>query len=148
MLVRLRLLIIFACVYAAAFSQVKTDDWGEGDDEEDTLETARAEDGAGPKEDATVTLNGEIFQWKEEVHLQREDTLDISVRHLAAGSRVEIVAEKGGIPIGRKVFYANGKGELDLEVRTGSRKVKGKVTLAYTPGSAPGKERGIIVRVE
>jgi hypothetical protein len=148
MLVRLSLLFILACAGAAAFSQVKTDDWAEEDDEEDTLENAGAEEGAARRDDATITLNGEIFTWKKEVYLRREDTLEISVRHLAAGSRVEIVAEKGGISIGRKVFYANSKGELDLEVRTGSRKVKGRVTLAYTPVSALGKEREIIVMVE
>jgi hypothetical protein len=89
-----------------------------------------------------------VFNWAEEVHIKRGDTLEISVRDLAPASRVEIIAEKGGINLSRKVFYSNNRGELDLEVRIGSKKIKGKANLIYTPSGATKKEREVMIIVE
>jgi hypothetical protein len=120
----------------------------EEDMDEPTEEKALIDDRPSKKVEVTITLNGEIFEWKDEVHIQRGDTLDISVRDLAPASRVEIVAEKGGISLTRKVFYSNNRGELDLEVRVGSKKMKGKANLIYTPSGAAKKEKQVMVIVE
>ena len=128
----------------------QTTDWDEEDEEEEepTEEKALIDDRPAKKEEVTVTLDSKLFNWSEEVHVKKGDTLDISVRDLAPASRVEIVAEKGGIPLGRKVFYSNNRGELDLEIRVGSRKVKGKMTMIYTPSGAAKKEREVMIFVE
>lgn len=127
----------------------QTTDWDDEEEEDEpTEEKALIDDRPAKKEEVTVTLEGKVFDWAEEVHIKKGDTLDISVRDLAPASRVEIVAEKGGIPLSRKVFYCNNKGELDLEVRVGSRKVKGKATLIYTPSGAAKKEREVMIFVE
>ena len=133
----------------AAFSQNTNDAWDEEDDEEEPTEEKALIDASPVKqEEVTITLNGELFKWKEEVHIKREDTLEISVRDLAPGSKVEIIAEKGGINLSKKYFYANHKGELDLEVRIGNKRIKGKANLIYTPSGAPKKQREVTIIVE
>lgn len=134
----------------AALAQSTNGAWEEEDEEEDepTEEKALIDDRPAKKEDVTIRLNGEVFQWREEIHFKRNDTLDIAVRDLAPGSRVEIIAEKGGINLSKKVFYANSKGELDLEVRVGGKKVKGKANLIYTPSGGAKKQKEISIAVE
>lgn len=142
--------IIMVAIIAPLSAQ--STDWDkedpDADEEEPTEEKALIDDRPAKKEDVTITLDEKAFHWAEEVHIKKGDTIDISVRDLAPSSRVEIVAEKGGIPLSRKVFYSNNKGELDLEIRVGSRKVKGKATLIYTPSGAVKKEREVMIIVE
>lgn len=130
------------CLSLTAMAQT-TDVWGEEEEDEPTEEKALVDDRPEKKEEVTIKLNEELFQWKDELTIHRNDTLNISVRDLAPASRVEIVAEKGGISLGRKVFYANNRGELDLEIRNGNKKMKGNIVLSYTPSGAPKKEKSI-----
>jgi hypothetical protein len=148
---RIFLFMAFALAFtASAWTQNTGEAWEEEGDEEDepTEEKALIDDRPEKKEEVTVTLNGEVFQWAEEVHIKKEDTLEISVRDLAPASRVEIIAEKGGINLSRKIFYSNNRGELDLEVRMGNKKIKGKAKLIYTPSGASKKEREVMIFVE
>ena len=101
-----------------------------------------------PAEDVTIHLNEELYVWKDELTVHRGDTLTISVRDLAAGSKVEIIAEKGGISVGRKVFYSNHKGELDLEIRTGNKKMKGGIDLNYTASGGAKKQKSVHLIVD
>jgi hypothetical protein len=144
--------MVFAVVFAvAAFGQNTGEAWEEEDeleDEEPTEEKALIDDRPTKKDDVTIKLDGEVFTWREEIVIKREDTLDISVRDLAPGSRVEIIAEKGGINLSKKVFYSNAKGELDLEVRIGNKKIKGGATLIYTPSGGVKREKEINIIVE
>ncbi|MBL0018312.1 MAG: hypothetical protein IPP17_18190 [Bacteroidetes bacterium] len=146
------LFLAFAFVFSAtAFAQNTGEAWEEeGDEDEETPTEEKALIDARPekKSEVTVTLNGEVFNWAEEVRIKKEDTLLISVRDLAPASRVEIVAEKGGIDLSRKVFYSNNRGELDLEIRIGNKKIKGKAKLIYTPSGASKKEREVMIFVE
>jgi hypothetical protein len=136
----------------AAIAQTGGEAWEEEDDEEEdepTEEKALIDDRPMEKKrEVTITLDGEPFEWKDEIHIQRGDTIDISVRDLAPASRVEIVAAKGGINLTRKVYWANNMGELDLEVRIGGKKMKGTANLIYTPSGAPKKEKEIMVIVD
>jgi hypothetical protein len=146
------LFLAFAFAFSCTvFAQNTGEVWEEEDDEDEetpTEEKALIDDRPAKKEEVTVKLNGEVFNWAQEVHIKREDTLEISVRDLAPASRVEIVAEKGGIDLSRKVFYSNNRGELDLEIRIGNKKIKGKAKLIYTPSGATKKEREVMIFVE
>lgn len=126
--------------------------WEDDEDEEETEEVAPANDwdreGPGKHEDVAIRLNGKTFEWKEELKVKREDTLEISVRHLAPGSFVSVQMEKGGIKLSRKGYYANSLGQLDLEVRTGGKKVSGKAILFYTPSNGKKRERRVTVSIE
>jgi hypothetical protein len=139
--------LFLACFFLLAFTalaQTKVvDEWTEDDDEEPTEEKALLDDRPAKVEDVTIRLNDELFTWKDELTIHRNDTLSISVRDLAPSSRVEIIAEKGGISLGRKVYFSNNRGELDLEVRNGSKKMKGNILMNYTPSGALKKERSI-----
>lgn len=117
----------------------------EDEDEEEVISEDKAliDNTPTKREEVTVKLNDEVFDWREEVVLHRNDTITISVRDLAPASRVEIVADKGGIDLARKIFYSNKEGELDLEIRLGNRKMKGNITLSYTPSGAAKKSRAV-----
>ena len=121
------LFLAFAFVFSAtAFAQNTGEAWEEeGDEDEETPTEEKALIDARPekKSEVTVTLNGEVFKWAEEVRIKKEDTLLISVRDLAPASRVEIVAEKGGIDLSKK-DQRQGKADLHalrrIEKGTGS----------------------------
>jgi hypothetical protein len=132
------------------FAQTQSNDgWDDEDDEDEpTEEKALVDDRPAKKEEVTIRLNEELFVWKDDLTIHRDDTLTISVRDLAPGSRVEILADKGGINLARKIFYSNNKGELDLEIRIGNKKMKGNITLNYTPSGAAKKERSIHLVVD
>jgi hypothetical protein len=143
---RMGLFVAFLSLLSfTAFAQ--NDEW-ESEDEDETEETEAVTTAPSKKEDVTIQLNDVLFVWKDELVVKRNDTLTISVRDLAPASRVEIVADKGGINIGRKIFYSNNRGELDLEIRVGNKKMKGNITLAYTPSGASKKERSIHLVVD
>ena len=72
---------------------------------------------------------------QEEYTFSKMDTLDIQVRHLAPGSVVSLHLKKGGVMLKKRVFSANTKWQIDLEVRTGNKKVKGSATLYYVPSN-------------
>lgn len=116
------------------------------DDDED--EADGDEEGPGNYAEVLVRLNGEEIELSEEVKVNRNDTLDIQVRHLKPGSFVAIHMEKGGIKLKKKGFYANSLGQLDLEVRTGRKKLSGKATLYYTPSNGRKKERKVSLSIE
>ena len=121
------------------------DDEEEGDAEaEDSFET----EGSGRFADVLIHLNGEEFELKEELEVNKNDTLNIQVRHLAPGSFVSVQMEKGGIKLSRKGFYANSLGQLDLEVRTGGKKVSGQALLTYTPSNGKKIQKKVTVRIE
>lgn len=110
-------------------------DW---EDEEEEGETPVKTEEAGPrpkKDEATVTLNGELYTVGEEAEFSRNDSLDISVRDLAPNSWVSVQLKKGGIVLDKKGYFCNELGELDLLVFTGEKKVQGSATVIYTSSS-------------
>jgi hypothetical protein len=145
--------LLLACLLlltVTAFAQ-STNDWtdDDDDDEDEPVEEKALLDSRPTKvDDVTIKLNDEVFTWQEELTIDREDTLSISVRNLAPASRVEITADKGGINIGRKIYWANNQGELDLEVRVGNKKMKGNITLGYTPVGNTKKEHSVHLIVD
>lgn len=127
--------------------------WEDDDEDEDgeeggTVVSDWDREGPGKHDDVMIRLNGKPFELEDELTVNREDTLDISVRHLAPGSFVSVQMEKGGIKLSRKGFYANSLGQLDLEIRTGGKKVSGKAILFYTPSNGKKRERKITVTVD
>jgi hypothetical protein len=135
-------------VLSLSASAQDDEDWDEDEEEEETEEKALIDNRPSKKEDVTIRLDEELFTWTEEITIHRNDTLTISVRDLAPASRVEITADKGGINLARKLFYSNNEGELDLEIRIGNRKMKGNITLSYTPSGSPKRERSIHLIVD
>lgn len=145
---RIGLLMAFLMVLSfTAFAQTD-ENWEDDDDEDETEEKALVDDRPAKKEDVTIHLNEELYTWRDELTVHRNDTLTISVRDLAGGTRVEINADKGGITLAHKVFYANAKGELDLEIRVGNKKMKGNIELGYTPSGAPKKTKTVHLTVD
>lgn len=127
--------------------------WEDDDEEEEGTEEAVPtndwdREGPGKHEDVAIRLNGKPFDLKDDLKVKREDTLEISVRHLAPGSFVSVQMEKGGIKLSRKGYYANSLGQLDLEVRTGGKKVSGKAILYYTPSNGKKRERQVTVTID
>lgn len=135
--------LVFCLILSFPLLAQTDDEEFEDEDEDVKEEKALVDNRPSKKEDVTITLNGAHFLWKDQIHIKRNDTLDISVRDLAPASRVEIIAEKGGINLTRKVYYSNQDGELDLEVRIGNKKMKGKANLIYTPSGGGKKEKQV-----
>ena len=126
--------LLTAALPAFAQNGTPEGDWYE--DEDSVAEETVAEPAPTSKmryEDALIHINGDRITPSSEYSVDREDTLDIQVRQLAPGSPVTIEVKKGGINLKRKTFYANNRGELDLEVKTGSKKGSGDAVLYYTP---------------
>ena len=118
-------------------------DWFTDDDEDEevTVDDSEAWDiGPGNHGEVTIRLNGEEVELGEYFEFPKNDTLNIQVRHLQPSSGIAIHVKKGGIKLKRTSFYANEKGQLDLEVRTGSKKVKGTAVLFYTPSNGVKKK--------
>jgi len=136
------LLLLFSLQFAAAQNE---DNWG--DEEEEETEVAATEP-AAKRAEILIRINGEEVKLTGEYAVDRNDTLDIQVRYLAPSTPVIIEIKKGGINFKRKVFYANNKGELDLEVRTGGKKVAGDALVYYTPSGAAKKTLEVKIIVE
>lgn len=132
--------------FAVAQSGGEQISWDSSDDSEETVD----DEGPGRHTEALIRLNGEVFDiaGAENIEVARKDTLDIQIRHLAPGSAVILHMKKGGIKLKRKAFYANAKGQLDLEVYTGSKKVSGSATVYYTPSKGGKKERDVKISVK
>ena len=123
--------------------------WDEEDDDEEVIGTIDAgEIEPARYDDVDIKINDKPLAIGSDYKVAREDTLNIAVRHLAPGSAVIIEIKKGGINFKRKVFYANNKGELDLEVKTGSKKVSGDAVLYYIPKGNSKKTLDVRIVVE
>lgn len=125
-------------------------DWFEDeDDEEELVDGGEAWDiAAGDFNEVKVRLNGEDVELGGEYSFGKNDTLDIKVRHLAPGSGIVLKVEKGGISLKKKAFYANSRGQLDLEVRTGGKKVSGGAVIYYTTSSGRKVEREVKISIK
>lgn len=137
-----------------SLSLAQTSGWdGEADEDDETTEVAAEADPeawdvpAGKHDEVAIRLNGEDFPLQDDLEIARKETLDIKVRYLRPGSEVILKMQKGGINLKRKVFYCNEKGQLDLEVQTGSKKVAGNAIIFYTPSNGPRKERKVHIAV-
>ncbi len=147
---------VFLFVVAAFAAQpialnAQTGDWFiDDEDEEEVMEDdSQAWDvGAGKFDEVKIRLNGEEVAIGEDYVFSKNDTLDIQVRHLAPNSGIAIHIKKGGIKLKRTSFYANEKGQLDLEIRTGNKKVKGMAELYYTPSNGKKKQLQAQVSIE
>ena len=145
------LMTFFGLAFVSLSAQSTNDIWDEGDEdeEEEIVEEAPIEAPHERKSEASIWLNGVAFDpATEEITLHRNDTLEIMVRDLAPATSVVIQAEKGGINLSKKAFYANKKGELDLEIRLGNKKMKGKAKLLYTPSDGNRKQREVHIIVD
>lgn len=137
-----------------SLSFAQTSGWdGEADEDDETEEVVTTTDEeawdvpAGKHDEVEIRLNGEDFPLKDDLEIARKETLDIKVRYLAPGSEVILKMQKGGINLKRKVFYCNEKGQLDLEVQTGSKRVAGNAIIFYTPSKGPRKQRKVHIAV-
>ena len=132
-------------------SSAQTGDWFVDDEEDEEVvdDNSDAWDiGAGNFAEVKIRLNGEEVELGDTYTFNKNDTLDIQVRHLKPNSGIAIHVKKGGIKLKRTSFYANEKGQLDLEVRTGNKKVKGQAILYYTPSNGVKKELKAQVAIE
>jgi hypothetical protein len=131
---RLRQLMMLVLFSGPVFLSAQQIDW---EDDDADGEAAKTEEAAPrPKKDeATVTLNGELYKVGEVATFQRNDSLEISVRDLAPNSFVSVQMKKAGVVLDKKGYYTNQLGELDLLVYTGEKKVKGEATVIYTSSS-------------
>jgi hypothetical protein len=143
------------CLFAfGLLSAQSTGAWDEEDDEEDETEEviedkALVDDRPASADEARIWLNGESMSPDtKQLTVHRGDTLTITVRDLAPGTSVVIQAAKGGINLSKKAFYANSKGELDLEIRLGSKKMKGLAKLNYTPSNGKRREKEVHIEVD
>jgi|GEM_PF-2273645 hypothetical protein len=138
--------LFWASVPAIAQS---TDVWGEEDDEEEVDSVETGEESAPVKhDDALVKVNDQVIKVGSEFRAKKDEVLNISVRQLQGGSPVIVEMKKGGINLSRKVFYSNSQGELDLEVKTGNKKVSGEGVLTYTPKGQAKKTLDVKIYVE
>ena len=137
-------LFFLAALFVTPYSlQAQTGDWFVDDEDEEEMveDDSEAWDvGPGKFDEVKIRLNGEEVELGEDYTFPKNDTLDIQVRHLAPNSGIAIHVKKGGIKLKRTSFYANEKGQLDLEVRTGGKKVKGTAILYYTPSNGTKKK--------
>jgi len=137
---------------AFSFSQLPAQsDWFEDDEDEEVVDENGGDAwdiAAGKMDEVKIRLEGEDVKLEEAYTFSRKDTLDIQVRHLAPGSPVSLHMKKGGINLKKKVFYANHRGQLDLEVRTGNKKAKGSATLYYTTSNGRKKEHDVKIVLE
>lgn len=146
-------LLILTLLLSVSFALAQSSGWDgevDDDDEESTEIVDESEDWdvpAGRHKEVEIRLNGEDFPMKDDLEVARKETLDIKVRFLKPGSPVILEMQKGGIKLKRKVFYCNEKGQLDLEVRTGNKRVAGNAIIYYTPSGAAKKERKVHIAV-
>jgi hypothetical protein len=149
---------IFAAILflGCSLSMAQTSGWDGEPDEDDTEEVETTlvngeeeawDVPAGKHKEVEIRLNGEDFPLKDDLEIARKETLDIKVRYLRPGSEVILKMQKGGINLDRKVFYCNEKGQLDLEVQTGNKKIAGNAIIFYTPSDGPRKERKVHIAV-
>ena len=144
-------MFLFAALMFSAQSLSAQADWFEDDDDEEVVDADSSEEwdiAAGKESEAKVRLNGEGIELTGDYTFRKKDTLDIKVRHLEPGSGVVLHMKKGGIKLKKKAFYANHRGQLDLEVRTGSKKVSGTAVVYYTTSSGRKVEREVHIKIE
>ncbi|MEM6273192.1 MAG: hypothetical protein AAF998_27520 [Bacteroidota bacterium] len=137
----------------ASLASAQNSAWDGEPDEDDETSTQVVDEAAwdvpaGKHDDAVIRLNGEDFPMTDDLEVMRRETLDVKVRYLKPGSAVIIKMQKGGIALKRKVFYCNEKGQLDLEVRTGKKRVSGNAVLYYIPSNGIKKERKVHIAVK
>ena len=124
------LLFLLPLTAASAFSQGFAD---EDDDEDSTAVVAPRED-LSKYNEAEIKVNGKLFTLQDEMTFPKDDTVDISVRHLQPRTYVSVHIMKGGVVFKKTGYWSNELGELDLQVLTGS-KVKGDAEISYFAGS-------------
>jgi hypothetical protein len=146
----LRRFFLLAAFALPAFLMAQQNDQIEwSDDEEETEAAAPGEEPRRPKADkAEVKLNGELYEVGSTATFQRGDSIDLSVRDLAPNSWVAVQMKKGGIVLNRKGFFANERGELDLLIYTGEKKVKGSATVIYTSSGGKKVEQDCEIAIE
>lgn len=112
------------------YEQISWDDSDEDEDDEEAEDLTRYKQ-------ADVYVKDELMELSPEMELEyaKNDTFMIKVRHLRPSSFVFVNLQKAGMKLEKKNYRANEKGELDLEVRTGKRRVKGSAVLKYTAGN-------------
>lgn len=145
--------IAFLCLLFAAITfipqvlhaQSAGGSWFEDDEDEEVTMVEGDEEvwdvAAGRMDDVLIRVNGDETRISEEYNFDKKDTLTIQVRHLRPNSAVVLHMKKGGIKLKRTSYYSNEKGQLDLEVRTGNKKVSGTADIYYTPSNGKKKER-------
>ena len=142
-------LLVLAAIFLVNVSHLQAQNWFEDDEEETVAEEGEAWDvPAGNFPEVRLRLDGQEAAIQEAYSFSKGDTLSIQVRHAKPGSAIVLHVKKGGIKLKRTAFYANEKGQLDLEVRTGNRKIKGSATVFYTPSNGKKKERDVKISIE
>lgn len=143
--------VLFAFLGNTLQAQTSGNIWDDEEDDEEEMVEEKALVDARPerKDEARIWLNDDAFDPNtEEITVHRNDTLVITVRDLAPATSVVIQAAKGGINLSKKAFYANNKGELDLEIHLGNKKMKGQATLYYTPSDGKRKTKEVHIIVD
>ena len=134
--------LLFVAVAGFAFAQSDTeeddDEWGENPAEEWVLEK---------RADVTIFLDDKEYKLGEIAEFERDKVLQVKIRFLRPDSWVAVHIEKAGMELKKHRFLSNGHGELDLEIKTGKRKIKGTATLFYTPSNDQKMEKKVKVQV-
>jgi len=133
---------------ASLHAQSSDADWFADDDEEEEVIAEDSETwdvGAGNFDEVKIKLDGELVTLGDDYSFGKDEVLNLQVRHLQPHSRIAIHIKKGGIKLKKTSFQANEKGQLDLEIKTGRKKVKGSAVLYYTPSN--GKKKTLNAQV-
>lgn len=143
---RLLLLLAFLLPFSALSAQTQpVDDDDEEEEEGDDWTSPVREQPLAKFDEALIMVDGKKFEVTPEISVPRNDTIEIAVTQLKPLSRVGVVVKKGNIVVKKTAFYANEKGELILEVRTGG-KLSGNAVVDYIASS--GKEVSFDVKVQ
>lgn len=151
-LIFLLLMVSSMALPSALHAQTNDGDWFADDDEETEemlVDDSEAWDVApGKFDDVKIKLNGELVALGDDYTFNKDDVLSVQVRHLQPHSRVAIHIKKGGIKLKKTSFQANEKGQLDLEIKTGKKRVKGAAVLYYTPSNGKKKQMDAHVAIQ
>lgn len=119
---------------------------GFADEDDDSVEVLPAEDLSGFNE-AEIRLDGELYTVSPEISVSKNDSIDISVRHLQPNTYVAVHVKKGGVTVKKTGWFCNEKGELDLMINTGG-KLQGNASIYYFAGSGKRVQLDVKVVVE
>lgn len=143
----LALIMLFAAATSTNSLYAQGDIIGDDDDDEE-MEVEEDDEWELVKYDeALVTLNGVEQAISEDFEVERNQTLSIKIERLKPGSWLAVHIKKAGATIQKHRWTSNERGELELEVKSGKRKVKGSAEIWYTPSNGQKKNLSVSVKV-
>lgn len=139
-------ILMLAFAFSISFASAQNSSWDEEEDEEEgSGGSVEVKEDLSKYDVALILVNGKQLTITPEISVPKNDTMDISVRHLQPNSHVSVEIKKGSVVLKKTGFNSNEKGELDLAVLTGG-KMSGGATISYFAGS--GKKVSIDVKIK